>query len=102
MPDLGNDTKPSGIRGRIGYPGTVPATVTLLHPNHCDLEPEMKFRYLSAAALAMGLFAAQPVMAQSMTHEAAPKPSQPQPHKKKPKKKKKTTASAPAPAAQTQ
>ncbi|MBS0638804.1 MAG: hypothetical protein U1E70_03815 [Acetobacteraceae bacterium] len=63
----------------------------------------MKLRYLSAAALAMGLFAAQPVMAQSMTHEAPPKPSQPLPHKKKPKKtKKKTTAATPAGTTQTQ
>ncbi len=56
----------------------------------------MKLRYLTAAALAMGLFAGQPVLAQSMAHESAPKPSQPQPHKKKPKKKKKAAAPAPA------
>jgi hypothetical protein len=58
----------------------------------------MKFAYLTVAALAAGLFAAQPAMAQSLTHEAPPKPSQPQPHKKKPKKKKHAAAVTPAPA----
>ncbi len=56
----------------------------------------MKLRYLSAAALAVGLFAGQPVLAQPTTHDTAPKASQPQPHKKKPKKKKKAAAPAPA------
>ena len=64
----------------------------------------MKFAYLTVAALAVGLFAAQPVHGPIVTHEAPPKPSQPQPHKKKPKKKKHAAAATPAPmdAAKTQ
>ncbi len=62
----------------------------------------MKLRYLSAAALTLGLFAAQPVMAAApTTADPAAKPSQPIPHKPKPKKKKKPAAVAPAPADST-
>ena len=57
----------------------------------------MKIRYLTVAALAAGLFAAQPVLAQSMSHETPPKSMVSQNHKKKTKShKKKTTAPAPA------
>jgi hypothetical protein len=64
----------------------------------------MKFAYLTAAALAAGLFVAQPVMAQSMSHSPAPKSTQTQTHKKKPKKKKhaSTTPAAPADTTKTQ
>ena len=59
---------------------------------------EMKLRYLTVAALAAGLFAAQPVLAQSMAHDSPPKTSHTHKKKttKKPKKKK-TTQQAPAP-----
>jgi hypothetical protein len=63
------------------------------------LELEMKFAYLTAAALAVGLFAAQPVMAQSMSHEPGPKPAPTQPHKKKTKHTKKHSAASTAPTA---
>lgn len=53
----------------------------------------MNLRYLSAAALVLGLFAAQPVLAQ--TTDTSPKTSQTT-HKKKHKSKKKTVTPTPA------
>ena len=60
----------------------------------------MKFGYLSAAALAMGLFAAQPVLAQSLSHDTPAKTTTTHTHKssthKSHSKKKKSSTATPA------
>lgn len=56
----------------------------------------MKIRYLTVAALAVGVFAAQPVLAQSEAHEADPYATHSTKHKKKHTSHKKTKPSSSA------
>ena len=59
----------------------------------------MKIGYLTIAALAVALFAAQPVLAQSEAHEADPNATHTtthKPHTSHKKKKKKSSSTAPA------